>query len=79
MVHSYGSNRNGLDWMNDNSWLSDRTKTVIVVIIMTALVVGMGWGYYSAHRWQEDRKAIKASTEQIEYILKNKTVPMPPW
>jgi predicted negative regulator of RcsB-dependent stress response len=48
--------------MNDNSWLSERTKTIIVTVVMTILVVGMAWGYYEAHKWRSERNEI---TEEI--------------
>ncbi len=54
----------------DNSWFSERTKTVIVVIIMTVLVVGMGWGYYEAHQWKKQRHDWAVQMEQMERISK---------
>jgi predicted negative regulator of RcsB-dependent stress response len=48
--------------MNDNSWLSETTKNIIVTTIMTVLIVGMGWGYYEAHKWRAERNNI---TEEI--------------
>jgi hypothetical protein len=44
--------------MKDNSWLSERTKTIIVATVMTILIGGMGWGYYEAQVWKAERKQI---------------------
>ena len=44
--------------MQDNSWLSERTKTIIVTVIMTMLIGGMAWGYYAAQQWKAERHNI---------------------
>jgi hypothetical protein len=41
--------------MDDNSWLSETTKTVIVSIVMFILVGGALFGYYKAHTWRVER------------------------
>jgi predicted negative regulator of RcsB-dependent stress response len=50
--------------MDDNSWLSERTKTIIVSVIMTILFVGMFWGYYEAHQWRAERNQIIEETNE---------------
>ena len=45
--------------MEDNSWLSETTKNIIVATIMTVLIGGMAWGYYEAHKWRSERNEIK--------------------
>jgi predicted negative regulator of RcsB-dependent stress response len=49
--------------MQDNSWLSETAKNIIVTTIMTFLIVGMAWGYYEAHKWRAERNVI---TEEID-------------
>ena len=44
--------------MDDNSWLSETAKNIIVTTIMTVLIVGMAWGYYEAHKWRAERDNI---------------------
>ncbi len=41
----------------DNSWLSDRTKTIMVSVVMILLIGGMALGYYSAYQWRQERAA----------------------
>ena len=41
--------------MKDNSWLSDRTKTIMVTVTMLLLVGGMGWGYYAMNEYSKER------------------------
>lgn len=52
----------------DNSWLSDRTKTIMVSVIMIVLVVGMGWGYYAAQQWKAERE------EQKQWVLEQRVI-----
>jgi len=52
----------------DNSWLSDRTKTIMVVVIMTILIGGMGWGYYEAQVWKAERE------EQKQWELEQRVI-----
>jgi len=47
----------------DNSWFSDRTKTIMVTLTMVILVGGIGWGYYASHQWQADREDAKAAAK----------------
>ena len=49
--------------MDDHSWLSERTKTIIVAVTMSLLVGGMVWGYYEAHQWRAERNT---TTEEID-------------
>ena len=69
----------------DNSWLSDRTKTIVVTVTMTILVGGMAWGYYAGYQWKQEREAeawrieqtiimeglLEAEKEQIELDEQN--------
>ncbi len=48
--------------MEDNSWLSDRTKSWIVGITMAILVGGALYGFYAAQVW----KAERAEQKQFE-------------
>ena len=51
---------------NDNSWFSDRTKTIIVTITMVILIGGIVLGYYSAYQWRQERREQIEQTEIIE-------------
>ncbi len=51
--------------MNDNSWLSERTKTIIVTIVMMILVGGVLFGYYKAYTWRTERAEQNNITEEI--------------
>ena len=59
--------------MDDHSWLSERTKTIIVVVVMVMLIGGMGIGYYKAMQWQEDRRLLEK--ERAEKIFKESHSP----
>lgn len=50
--------------MQDNSWLSERTKTIIVTVVMSILIGGMGWGYYAAQQWKAEQEHKKWIIEQ---------------
>ena len=50
------------DPIDDNSWLSERTKTWIVSIVMAILVGGSLWGFWAGHQW----KAMRAEQKQFE-------------
>ena len=49
----------------DNSWFSERTKTWIVSVIMSVLVIGIFWGFYEAKQWQAEREQIKIDKQRI--------------
>lgn len=40
---------------DDHSWFSERTKTIMVTVVMTILIGGMGWGYIAAQQWKAER------------------------
>lgn len=50
--------------MNDHSWFSEHTKTIIVTVVMSVLIIGILWGFYEAKQWQAERK-IQIEQEQI--------------
>lgn len=50
----------------DNSWFSDRTKTIIVTVVMVILIGGMALGYYSAYQWRQERAAQIEITEELK-------------
>jgi len=54
---------------HDNSWFSDRTKTIIVTVTMTILVVGMAWGYYAGYQWQQERKHFDPVDQAYQILL----------
>ena len=54
----------------DNSWLSERTKTWIVSIVMAILVGGSLYGFYAAQVW----KAERAEQQQIEITLEQRAI-----
>ena len=56
----------------DNSWFSETTKTVIVTVVMSILIIGMGMGYYAANQWKQDRYDAEQGAkmeEQLEILL----------
>jgi len=50
--------------MDDNSWLSETTKNIIVTTVMTILIGGMAWGYYEAQVWKAERNQIIEETNE---------------
>lgn len=64
---------------NDNSWLSERTKTWIISITMFIIVGGVFWGYWAANNWRADREADKAAAEieMVIDIIKERGNPLP--
>ena len=56
----------------DKSWFSETTKTVIVTVTMSILIIGMGWGYYAANQWKQDRYDAEQGAkmeQQLEILL----------
>lgn len=54
---------------DDNSWFSERTKTIIVTVIMSVIFIGMFWGYYAAQQWKAEREAQKQWELEQRVIL----------
>lgn len=55
--------------MDDHSWFSERTKTIMVTVTMVILVGGMLGGYYAAHMWRQERLEIKEIELQQRHQL----------
>jgi hypothetical protein len=51
--------------VEDNSWLSERTKSWIVGITMAILVGGALYGFYAAQVWKAERAEQNKIIEEI--------------
>jgi hypothetical protein len=53
---------------DEHNWIPERVKNWIVIITMTMLVGGFGWGYYAMYQWKAEREAEKRWVEQTEQM-----------
>jgi hypothetical protein len=51
---------------DEHNWIPERVKTWIVIITMTMLVGGFGWGYYAMYQWKAERAEQKLEQQTME-------------